>query len=40
MFDIPLPIYFFTKEHLLKASKKTRVPLLTNQLVPLIEPKM
>ena len=41
MFDIPLPIYFFTKEHPLKTSnKRTHIPLLINQFVSLIEPKM
>ena len=29
MFEIPLPIYFFTKENQLKASnKRTHIPLL------------
>ena len=37
MFDIPLPIYFFSKEHPLKASnRKTHIPLLINQFVSLI----
>ena len=41
MFDIPLPIYFFTKEHPLKTSnKRTHIPLLINQFVSLIELKM
>ena len=41
MFDIPLPIYFFTKEHPLKASnKRTHIPLLINQFVSLVELKM
>ena len=41
MFDIPLPIYFFTKEHSLKTSnKRTHIPLLINQFVSLIELKM
>ena len=41
MFDIPLPIYFIFKEHLLKASnKRTHVPLLINEFVSLIEIKM
>ena len=32
MFDIPLLIYFFTKEYLLKASnERTHIPLLMNQ---------
>ena len=32
MFDIILPFYFFTKEHLLNASnKRTHMPLLNNQ---------
>ena len=32
MFDIPLPTYFFTKEHLLKTSnERTLIPLLINQ---------
>ena len=31
MFDIPLPIYFFTKEDPLKTSdKRTHIPLLIN----------
>ena len=31
MFDIPLPIYFFIKEHPLKTSnKRTYIPLLIN----------
>ena len=30
MFDIPLPIYFFTKEHQLKTlNTRTHIPLLT-----------
>ena len=34
MFDIPLPIYFFTKERLLKTSnKRTHIPLLIKQFV-------
>ena len=38
MFDIPLPIYFFTKEHPLKTSnKRTHIPLLINQFASLIE---
>ena len=38
MFDIPLPIYFFTKEHPLKTSnKRTHIPLFINQFVSLIE---
>ena len=38
MFDIPLSIYFFTKESLLKESnKRTHIPLLINQFVSLIE---
>ena len=41
MFDIPLLIYFVTKEHLLKALNKiTHIPLLINQFVSLIELKM
>ena len=41
MFDIPLPIYFFTKEHPLKASNKgTNIPLIINQFVSLTELKM
>ena len=41
MFDIPLPIYFFIKEHPLKTSnKRTYIPLLINQFVSLIELKM
>ena len=32
MFDIPLLIYFFTKEHPLKASnERTHIPLVSNQ---------
>ena len=38
MFDIPLSIYFFTKEYPLKESnKRTHIPLLNNQFVSLIE---
>ena len=41
MSDIPLPIYFFTKEHPLKTSnKKIHIPLfiiIINQFVFLIE---
>ena len=41
MVDIPLPIYFFTKEHPIKASnKRTHIPLVINQIVSLIELKM
>ena len=41
MFDIPLAIYFFTKEHPLKTSnKRTDIPLFINQFVSLIELKM
>ena len=41
MFDILLPIYFFTKEHALKTSdKRTHIPLPINQFVSLIELKM
>ena len=41
MFDIFLPIYLFTKEHLLKTlNKRTQIPLLINQFVSLIELKM
>ena len=41
MFDIPLPIYFFTEEHPLKTpSKRTQIPLPINQFVSLIELKM
>ena len=37
MFDILLPIYYFTKEHPLKtSSKRTHIPLLINQFVSLI----
>ena len=33
MFDIPLPIYFFPKEHPLKTSnKRPHIPLLINLL--------
>ena len=40
MFGIPLFIYLFTKEYLLKASKKTtHISLLMNQFVSLIELK-
>ena len=38
MFDIPLPIYFFTNEHPLNTSnKRTHIPLLTNLFISLIE---
>ena len=38
MFDILVPIYFFTKEHPLKTSNKiTHIPLLIDQFVSLIE---
>ena len=41
MFDIPLFLYFFTKEHPLKPSnKRTHIPLLISQFVSLIELKM
>ena len=41
MFDIPLTISFFTKEHPLKTSNKiTHTPLLLKQLVSLIKLKM
>ena len=40
MFDIPLPIYFFTKEDPLKTWIKKHIPLLINQFVSLIELKM
>ena len=41
LFDIPLPIYFFTKEHSLKTSnKRTHIPLLINQFVSILELKM
>ena len=41
MFDIPLPIHFFTKEHLLKRSnKRAGIPLLISQFVSLIELKI
>ena len=41
VFDIPLPMYFFTKEHPLKPSnKRTHIPLLINQFYTLIELKM
>ena len=41
MFDIPLPIYVFTKEHALKTlNKSTHIPSLTNNLVSLIELKI
>ena len=41
MLDIPLPVYFFTKEHPLKRSnKRTQIPLLTNQFVSLTELKI
>ena len=37
MFDIPLPIYFFIKEHPLETSNEsTNSPLLINQFVSLI----
>ena len=37
MFDIPLPIHLFTKEHTLKTlNKTTHIPLLINQFVSLI----
>ena len=37
MFDIPLLIYLFTKEHPLKPSnKRTHIPLLISQFVSLI----
>ena len=40
MFDIAFLIYFFTKEHSLKASdKRTHIPSLINQFVSLIELK-
>ena len=40
MFDIPLPMYFFTTDDPLKTSnKRTHIPLLTNQFVSLIELK-
>ena len=35
MFDNPLPIYFFTKEHPFKTSnKRTHIPLPIKQFVP------
>ena len=41
MFDIPLPIYLFTKEHPLRISnKRTHIPLFNNQFVSMIELKM
>ena len=41
MFDVPLPIYFFTKEHPLKTlNKRTHIHLLINQFASLIEPEM
>ena len=41
MFDIPLSIDFFNKEQPLKTSnKRTRIALLINQIVSLIELKM
>ena len=41
MFDILLPNCFSPKEHPLKTSnKRTHTPLLTNQIVSLIELKM
>ena len=41
MFDIPLPIYFFTKEHPLKTlNKGTHIPLLINRFVSFIEIKI
>ena len=41
MSDIPVLIYFFTKEHPLKTSnKRTHIPLLINQSLSLIELKM
>ena len=41
MFEIPLPIYLFTKEHTLKTSnKKTHIFLLSKQFVSLIKLKM
>ena len=41
MFEIPLPIYFFAKEHPLKASnKRTHISLLINEFISLIELKM
>ena len=37
MFEIPLPIYLFTKEHTLKTSnKKTHTLLLIKQFISLI----
>ena len=41
MSDIPVLIYFFTKEHPLKTSnKRTHIPSLINQFVLLIELKI
>ena len=41
MFDIPLPIDFFTKEHPLKTSnKRANIPLRINQFFSLTELKM
>ena len=41
MFDIPLPIYFFIKEHPSKRpNKRTHIHLLINQFASLIEPEM
>ena len=41
MFDIPLSIYFFNKEHPLKTlNKRSQIPLLINKFVSLIELKM
>ena len=40
MFDIPLPIYFFTKEHSLKTlNKRAHTPLHIKQFIFLIELK-
>ena len=41
MLDIPLLIYFFTKENSLEtANKRTYIPVFINQFVSLIELKM
>ena len=41
MFDIPLPVYLFIKEQQLRISnKRTRIPLLNNQFVSIIELKV
>ena len=37
MFDIPLPIHFFIKEHPKTLNKRTHIPSLINQFASLIE---